>query len=88
MTRGCWPGQLDPVAIAGCAARHQPDDHRPWEDMMGNDVRYRRIYDGASPTDGLRILVDRLWPRGLRKQDAHLDEWARDVAPSTELRLW
>ncbi|HCT80636.1 MAG TPA: DUF488 domain-containing protein [Micromonosporaceae bacterium] len=55
---------------------------------MGNDVRYRRIYDGASPTDGLRILVDRLWPRGLRKQDAHLDEWARDVAPSTELRLW
>jgi uncharacterized protein YeaO (DUF488 family) len=55
---------------------------------MGNDVRYRRIYDDASSEDGQRILVDRIWPRGIRKQDAKLDEWMRDVAPSTELRRW
>ena len=58
------------------------------EDVMGKDVRYRRIYDDASSEDGRRILVDRLWPRGMRKQDAHVDEWMRDVAPSTELRRW
>jgi uncharacterized protein YeaO (DUF488 family) len=55
---------------------------------MGKDVRYRRIYDDASPEDGVRILVDRIWPRGMRKQDANVDEWLRDVAPSTELRRW
>jgi uncharacterized protein YeaO (DUF488 family) len=58
------------------------------EDAMDKDVRYRRIYDDASSGDGLRILVDRIWPRGMRKQDAHVDEWMRDVAPSTELRRW
>jgi uncharacterized protein YeaO (DUF488 family) len=55
---------------------------------MGKHVMYRRIYDDASPEDGLRILVDRIWPRGVRKEDARLDEWIRDVAPSTELRRW
>lgn len=55
---------------------------------MGNDVRYRRIYDDVSSEDGVRILVDRIWPRGMRKPDAHIDEWMRDVAPSTELRRW
>jgi len=55
---------------------------------MGKDVRYRRIRDDPSSNDGLRILVDRIWPRGVRKDDAHLDEWMRDVAPSTELRQW
>ena len=55
---------------------------------MGTDVRYRRIYDDASSEDGRRVLVDRIWPRGVRKQDAHLDEWLREVAPSTELRRW
>jgi uncharacterized protein YeaO (DUF488 family) len=58
------------------------------EDAMGKHVMYRRIYDDASPEDGLRILVDRIWPRGVRKEDARLDEWIRDVAPSTELRRW
>jgi uncharacterized protein YeaO (DUF488 family) len=58
------------------------------EDAMDKDVRYRRIYDDASSDDGMRILVDRIWPRGMRKQDAHVDEWMRDVAPSTELRRW
>ncbi|GAA0714588.1 DUF488 family protein [Dactylosporangium roseum] len=55
---------------------------------MTNDITYRRIYEESSPEDGRRVLVDRVWPRGLRKEDAHLDEWLRDVAPSTELRRW
>jgi uncharacterized protein YeaO (DUF488 family) len=48
----------------------------------------KRIYESAKPSDGTRILVDRLWPRGVKKVDAHLDYWMKDVAPSTELRLW
>ena len=55
---------------------------------MGTDVRVRRVYDDPSPEDGARVLVDRVWPRGLRKDAARLDEWAKDVAPSTELRTW
>ncbi|MEU6646530.1 DUF488 family protein [Saccharomonospora sp. NPDC046836] len=55
---------------------------------MGTDIHYRRIYDDASSSDGTRVLVDRVWPRGLRKEEAHLDEWLRDIAPSTELRRW
>ena len=55
---------------------------------MGADIRVRRIYDEPSPDDGARVLVDRVWPRGLRKDAARLDEWARDVAPSTALRTW
>ncbi len=48
----------------------------------------RRIYDDVADGDGTRVLVDRVWPRGLRKDDACYDEWVRDVAPSTELRTW
>lgn len=55
---------------------------------MVKRVRYRRIYDKPSHSDGKRVLVDRVWPRGVRKADAHLDEWLRDVAPSSELRRW
>ncbi|UWP86885.1 DUF488 domain-containing protein [Dactylosporangium fulvum] len=55
---------------------------------MTKDITYRRIYEESSPEDGRRVLVDRIWPRGMRKADAHLDEWLRDVAPSTELRRW
>lgn len=51
-------------------------------------VRVRRVYDTPSPDDGVRVLVDRLWPRGLRKSDAHLDEWPKELTPSTELRHW
>jgi len=56
--------------------------------MMGADIRVRRIYEEPSPADGARVLVDRVWPRGIRKDAARLDEWAKDVAPSTELRTW
>ena len=53
------------------------------------DVRLRRVYDhDAAGDDGLRVLVDRLWPRGVTKADAALDEWLKEAAPSTELRRW
>jgi len=52
------------------------------------DVRVRRVYDPPEPADGQRVLVDRLWPRGLSKSAAALDEWVKGVAPSDELRRW
>ena len=52
------------------------------------DVRVRRVYDQPSPDDGQRLLVDRLWPRGLSKAAAHVDEWVKAVAPSDDLRRW
>jgi uncharacterized protein YeaO (DUF488 family) len=51
-------------------------------------VRVKRVYEQAERVDGVRILVDRLWPRGLTKDDAALDEWIRDIAPSNRLRMW
>jgi uncharacterized protein YeaO (DUF488 family) len=51
-------------------------------------IQLKRAYEPAVPGDGYRVLVDRLWPRGLRKADAQLDEWLKDVAPSPELRRW
>jgi uncharacterized protein YeaO (DUF488 family) len=52
------------------------------------DIRLKRAYEPASPEDGLRVLVDRLWPRGLRKADAAVDRWLKELAPSSELRRW
>ncbi|MFF8404542.1 DUF488 domain-containing protein [Streptomyces sp. NPDC014846] len=51
-------------------------------------VSVRRIYEPPEPDDGLRVLVDRLWPRGLAKEAAHVDEWPKGLTPSTELRQW
>ncbi len=51
-------------------------------------IRLKRAYEPASPSDGYRVFVERLWPRGLRKEDAHFDAWLKDVAPSDELRRW
>lgn len=51
-------------------------------------VRRKRVYEPPDAGDGYRVLIDRLWPRGLSKEKAHVDEWARDLAPSTELRRW
>ncbi|MFE1885483.1 DUF488 domain-containing protein [Streptomyces diastatochromogenes] len=51
-------------------------------------VRVRRIYEPPEPGDGLRVLVDRLWPRGLAKEAAQIDEWPKALTPSTELRRW
>jgi uncharacterized protein YeaO (DUF488 family) len=52
------------------------------------EIRVRRVYDQPSPEDGTRVLVDRIWPRGLAKAAARIDEWPKLVAPSTELRRW
>lgn len=56
--------------------------------IQERNVRAQRIYEDPSPQDGQRILVDRLWPRGISKQAAKLDDWAKAVAPSTDLRRW
>src|ERR1035437_853874 len=53
-----------------------------------SDVRVRRVYEEAKDDDGLRVLVDRIWPRGVTKAKAALDEWCKDVAPSAQLRQW
>lgn len=50
------------------------------------DIQIKRVYDEADPSDGYRVLVDRLWPRGVRKDSLVMDEWAKDVTPSTDLR--
>ena len=52
------------------------------------NIRIKRVYDPSNKEDGLRVLVDRLWPRGLKKSSAHIDFWAKDLAPTTSLRNW
>ena len=51
-------------------------------------IKVKRAYEEPSSEDGFRVLVERLWPRGVSKEEAHLDLWLKDVAPSTELRKW
>jgi len=51
-------------------------------------IRIKRVYDAVCADDGCRVLVDRLWPRGITKEHAHLDAWLKDVAPSPALRSW
>ena len=51
-------------------------------------LKVKRAYDAPHPRDGRRVLVDRLWPRGLTRERAHIDLWLKDIAPSTELRKW
>ncbi len=53
-----------------------------------SEVRVKRAYDPPAPADGVRVLVDRLWPRGLAWHEAQVDLWLKDVAPSTDLRRW
>lgn len=55
---------------------------------MEHRLQIKRIYAPAAEDDGYRVLVDRLWPRGVSKQSAHLDLWAKDITPSTEIRKW
>lgn len=52
------------------------------------EIRIKRAYESPSPGDGLRVLVDRLWPRGLKKSEGAIARWMREIAPSTELRKW
>jgi uncharacterized protein YeaO (DUF488 family) len=59
--------------------------HRP---LSARRVNLKRVYEPSAPEDGTRVLVDRLWPRGLSKADARIDLWLKDIAPSTGLRRW
>jgi uncharacterized protein YeaO (DUF488 family) len=56
--------------------------------VTASNVRLKRAYEPPEKTDGTRILVDRLWPRGVSKEAAKLDEWIKEIAPSSELRTW
>jgi uncharacterized protein YeaO (DUF488 family) len=60
----------------------------PIHDRLDMTVSIKRVYEAPSRSDGMRLLVDRLWPRGLSKERAAVDEWLRDLAPSDELRRW
>lgn len=56
--------------------------------MTDSSVGLRRVYDPPALSDGVRVLVDRVWPRGLSKEKARIDRWCKEVSPSTELRTW
>lgn len=72
-----------PVCYAG-----QGDPNYHWGPGPAGGIRLKRIYDPAEPEDGTRVLVDRIWPRGIRKDAAQIDRWLREAAPSPELRKW
>ena len=55
---------------------------------MPDRIQLKRVYDAVEASDGYRVLVDRLWPRGLSREAAQLDDWLKEIAPSTELRTW
>ena len=52
------------------------------------DIRIKRVYEPPARSDGKRILIDRIWPRGMKREDAHVDVWVKDIAPSSALRRW
>ncbi len=74
---------MHPVATAGSPRRTRS---RPGP--VRGDIRIKRVYDPAAADDGVRVLVDRLWPRGMRKADLAADLWLKDAAPSATLRQW
>jgi uncharacterized protein YeaO (DUF488 family) len=59
-----------------------------WTDDIMTDIRTKRVYEPAKPHDGLRVLVDRVWPRGMTKEQVQADLWLKDVAPGAALRKW
>ncbi|EPJ42744.1 hypothetical protein STAFG_0200 [Streptomyces afghaniensis 772] len=83
---------IGPAARSGAGPRPglRSPDTRPPRKLKGlsMSVRVRRVYDPPEPEDGVRVLVDRLWPRGLAKDAARVDEWPKTITPSTELRRW
>lgn len=80
------------VRLVGSGTIHDPQFFQRTEaDPMTTrtrDVKVTRVYDSPNDADGVRVLVDRVWPRGLSKQRARVDEWCKAVAPSTGLRKW
>ena len=85
------PGMVAPVCQILPAADMSEDEIRTeelFEDRRLTMIKLKRAYDPASKDDGIRFLVERLWPRGVKKAALRLDAWLKDVAPSTELRRW
>jgi len=82
-------GELE-VSSRGLSHMHVPCrvEHSVAKRPYTSSIRTKRIYQPASRSDGVRILIDRLWPRGLKKQDVHIDQWLKTLAPSTRLRQW
>jgi uncharacterized protein YeaO (DUF488 family) len=72
----------------GCGAASQRPGAAEKAACRMNQVRIKRAYDPPSPEDGVRVLIDRLWPRGLKRDAAKLDLWLKEVAPSEALRRW
>lgn len=62
--------------------------HVRWDGITKPMIQLKRVYQESAPRDGMRILVDRLWPRGVKKEAAHIQEWRKDLAPSDSLRRW
>src|SRR3546814_9014043 len=87
-------GLIQQYYSLGCRqteAHHWPVRHGFWnmrKKIAADNIKLKRAYEPAEEEDGQRILVDRLWPRGLSKADSKIDEWIKDIAPSTTLRKW
>jgi uncharacterized protein YeaO (DUF488 family) len=92
---GVWPSRVPGIApivalVVTAAGLSDDGDHtqKLFERGDSKMIRLKRAYDSASNDDGIRFLVERLWPRGVKKDALRLDAWLKDVAPSTELRKW
>ncbi len=83
-------GLLPPCVWPSLNRLHHPKDKDGRGGRLGSDmlVRVKRVYEAPSRSDGTRILVDRLWPRGVTKEQARVDLWLKEIAPSAELRQW
>jgi len=79
------PPSVDPV-VPGRAATVRP--YAGPQVDLSSAIRVKRVYEPVAPDDGRRVLVDHVWPRGLSRERARLDEWARELAPSDSLRRW
>jgi uncharacterized protein YeaO (DUF488 family) len=86
--RGAARGGLEESVIYVTQSRHQNSPPITAREMNMSKLRIKRIYEAPAKSDGTRLLVDRLWPRGLTREAAEIDYWAQEVAPSSELRQW
>src|SRR5574337_951399 len=76
------------ACLPGCVWNATPRSLSPLERNHAVMIQVKRVYEPPTPDDGTRFLVDRLWPRGIKKEDLRVDQWVKGVAPSDALRLW
>lgn len=87
--QGHWPSTQVAGKTSDTPISRTPSIIRPdWRDDVPRAFRLKRIYEPRENADGLRVLVDRLWPRGIKKSEAHVDKWLKAAAPSPALRTW